>query len=304
MKEKDKKNVSAENNDNERVHVTQSVFKTAHDLQKEQNAKQEELQREMEAKIAERRKQQEEAREKRLLEERKELIRLKQGQIEESEIIREETPEEIKLSKWESFKNFIYHNKWWLSFGVFFACVAVFLVYDLVTKERPDMVIIMTAECEDIGKSDVLTDYAESFCEDFNDNDEVLVSLHYMPYSENYRENYAYGTDTKLTVEFQSAEAVIVISDSKLETSANPEEIYVDLSELYPDNPNVDGCIFRLKGSAFAEKLGISEDIIRDDMFLAIRKPQKLLYCDEDELQETYDRDFAVFDKIIRDLSE
>lgn len=303
MKDKDKKDVPVQK-DEERIHVTQSVFKTAHDLQQERNAKQEELQRQMEEKIAARKKQQEEAREKRLLEEKKELIRLKQGQIEESEIICEEAPEAVKLTAWESFKNFIYHNKWWLGFGIFFAFVAVFLIYDLVTKERPDMVIIMTAECEDIGKTDVLTDYAESFCEDFNDNDEVLVALHYMPYSDNYRENYAYGTDTKLTVEFQSAEAVIVISDSKLESSAKPEEIYVNLSELYPDNPNVDGYVYKLKGSAFAERLGVSNDIVRDDIFLAIRKPQKLLYCDEDEMQETYDRDFAVFDKIIKDLSE
>ncbi|MBE6862832.1 MAG: hypothetical protein E7497_08090, partial [Ruminococcus sp.] len=142
MKEKDKKDVPVQENDDERIHVTQSVFKTAHDLQQERNAKQEELQRQMEEKIAARKKMQEEAREKRLLEEKKELIRLKQGQIEESEIIHEEASEAVKLTVWQSFKNFIYHNKWWLGIGLFFAFVAVFLIYDLATKERPDMIIL------------------------------------------------------------------------------------------------------------------------------------------------------------------
>lgn len=291
--------------DDEKIHVSQSVFQTAREMQQKQLEEMQQKQLELERKHAEREKKKREAYERRLLEEKKELIRLKQGQVEESELIPEDVKEEeVKMPLGKKISNFFYHNKWWLGIGVLIAFIGVFLVYDIVTKERPDIVVLAVIENEYVGYSEALPDYIESFSEDFNGNDEILASVYYIPFSDSVQANYANGTSNKLAAEFQGDEAVIVIGDKKITDILVPENIFVNLEELYPDNPNVDGYMFYLKDSKFAEKLNLPEEVVTDDLFIAIRRPQKLIYSSEEEVQETYDKDFPVFDSIIKDLSE
>lgn len=293
-----------QNEDDEKIHVSQSVFEAARDIQQKQLEEQQKRQQEIEKKYAEREKKKREAYERRLLEEKKELIRLKQGQTEESEMLQEETAEEKKLTFRQKISNFFYHNKWWLGIGTLIAFIGVFLIYDIATKKNPDIAVITVVDNDYIGYSQVFPEYIKGFAEDFNGDDEILASIYYMPYSDNLQTNYANGTDTKLTAEFQGNDAVIVLGGEKITSILTPEDVFVDLEELYPDNPHVDGYMFRLKDTDFADKIGLSEDKVTDDLFLALRKPQKLLYTTEEELQETYDKDFPVFDKIIKDLSD
>lgn len=304
MKEKDNKEVP-QTDDDEKIHVSQSVFQTARDIQQKQLEEMQQKQLELEKQHAEREKKKREAYERRLLEEKKELIRLKQGKVEESELIPENVQEkEEKMSFKDKISNFFYHNKWWLGIGVLIAFIAVFLIYDFVTKDRPDISIIAVTENDQLCYSETLPEYIESFSEDINDDDEIYASIHYIPYSDNLQYNYSNGIDTKLTAEFQGNEAVIVLGGEKVTEIASVEDVFVNLEELYPDNPHIDGCLFYLKDTNLAEKLGLPEDVITDDLFIAIRKPQKLLYSSKEDLQDTYDKDFPVFDKIIKDLSE
>lgn len=304
MKDKEKKKNLQDPENDEKIHVSQSAFKAAGELQKQRNAELEAQQQELERKIAEREKKKQEARDRRLLRERRELIRLKQGQIEDSEIIPQQTEEVAELTAWKKITNFFYHNKWWLGFGILFALIAVFLIHDLLSRENPDMVILFTAKSDALGENAVLSEYIEQFAEDYNNDGEVKAAVYYMPLTENHQTNYVYGTDTKMTVELQSGDAVIVIANDIFNNASVPENIFTDLSELYPDNPNVKGYAFYLKDTAFAERMGIDADEIDDDMYLAIRKPQSLLYCDEEEIQKTFDRDFEIFDKMIKDLTK
>ncbi len=302
----DKENKSnPQKEDDEKIHVSQSVFQTAREMQQKQLEEMQQKQLELERKHAEREKKKREAYERRLLEEKKELIRLKQGQVEESELIPEDVKEEeVKMPLGKKISNFFYHNKWWLGIGVLIAFIGVFLIYDIVTKERPDIVVLAVIENEYVGYSEALPDYIESFSEDFNGNDEILASVYYIPFSDSVQANYANGTSNKLAAEFQGDEAVIVIGDKKITDILVPENIFVNLEELYPDNPNVDGYMFYLKDTDIADKLNLPKEVITDDLFIAIRRPQKLIYSSEEEVQETYDKDFPVFDSIIKDLSE
>lgn len=303
MNDKENK-INPQKEDDEKIHVSQSVFQTAREMQQKQLEEMQQKQLEIERKHAEREKKKREAYERRLLEEKKELIRLKQGQVEESELIPEDVEEEeVKMPLGKKISNFFYHNKWWLGIGVLIAFIGVFLIYDIVTKERPDIVVLAVIENEYVGYSEALPDYIESFSEDFNGNDEILASVYYIPFSDSVQANYANGTSNKLAAEFQGDEAVIVIGDKKITDILVPENIFVNLEELYPDNPNVDGYMFYLKDSKFAEKLNLPEEVVTDDLFIAIRRPQKLIYSSEEEVQETYDKDFPVFDSIIKDLS-
>lgn len=299
MKDKNTKNSNQDNN-NDKIHVTKSVFQTA----KEQAAALEAQQEEMRRKIAEREKKRREEYDKKILEEKKELLRMKQGNITESETIHEEPKEEYKLSFWGKIKNFFYHSKWWLGLAVIFAAFAVFLIHDYVTKERPDVIVLVITKNDDIGYTDNLKNYVEGFIEDYNENDEILASVFYIPYSNNKNQDYANSVEGKMAIELESSDAMIILGGDLLYNVVEPEESLVNLEELYPDNPYVDGYKFMLKDTSFAEKLGIDSKCVTDDLFLCIRKPIASYYADQEEMQEAYDKDFPVFEKIIADLSE
>lgn len=304
----DKKNTAPEKkrpdvNGDDRIEITKSIFEVNKELRQkeleEQEAKQEELRR----KYLEHEKKRQEAYDRRILEEKKELIRMKQGIIEESEMIPEAPEEVVVLTPWKKITNFFYHNKWWLGIGVIFAALAVFLIVNLAKKPRPDVVILVIANNGEVGINDELAEYVESFAEDFNGNGEVLVDVHYIPLSDNHMLNYQNGTDNKLTYELQSADGVIVIGDSNFLELIDKDKTLVDMKEFFPDNKNILGGSFALKHTAFAERIGIDDYFISNDMFIGMRKPQKLLYTDEDEMQEVFDKCFPVYEKIIEDLS-
>lgn len=303
MKDKDIEKSQQQENDSEKIHVSRSVFQSAKELEQQRRAEMEEQQKLIEQQAAEREKKKREAYERRLLEEKKELLRMKQEQSEESEIIAPEPEKEVKMTFGQKISNFFYHNKWWLGIGVLFAFIACFLIYDLVSRDDPDLVVMVVAENDIVGNSEGLKQYFESFIDDFNEDGEIHVSVYYIPYSDSYQKNYANGTDTKLTAEFQSANSMIVIGNEKLYNILRTDEVFVNLETLYPDSPHTDGIAFNLKDTDFAEKISVAQEALGDDMFIAFRIPQKLMYCDEEDMQEAYDKDFPVFDSIIKDLS-
>jgi hypothetical protein len=90
----------------------------------------------------------------------------------------------------------------------------------------------------------------------------------------------------------------------RVNLETEPAESFVDLSELYPDDPHIkDKYFYYLKDTDFAEKIGVSKTDIPDDMYLALRRPRGLINASQEDMQETYDKDFIAFDAIIRDLT-
>ncbi len=306
-----KKNRSQTNNvqnnfedpNDEKLNITKSVFQTAREMQEKKAAEELAKQEELERKIAEREKKKREEHDRQLEEDRKELIRLKQGLISESDTIHEEQPQEIHLSFWQKISSFFYLNKWWLGIGLLCAAVFSYLIYDLVTKPRPDMTVLIIGESSALDEESSLADYFARFADDYNSNGEILVSAYYIPYTDNPQRNYANGVDTKLTAELQSADSVIVIGNKYVDDILKADEVFVDLSDIYPENPHVKKYKYLLKDTGFAEKIGLSPDRLSDDWFIAVRRPAKLMYSSEEDMQEIYDRDFVVFDSIINDLS-
>ena len=296
-----------ENKDNdERIDIKKSAFQNIKEenQRRQQALEQEQLELRRQAEIRE--KQKREEHEKRLMKERRELIRLKQGLIEESEMIPENQPEEeIKLTFWGKIKNFFYHNKWWLGLGCLGLILCSYLVYDFINKPRPDMVVLLIGQYPAVGENSYISEYFQSFADDFNGNGKTEVDVYYIDYQKDggYA-NYANGADTKLTTEMQIADAVIVVAGDAFKELIDENDILVDLSEIYPDNSHVKGHYFYLKDTEFAKHIGVAKSDIPDDMYIALRKPRKLMYSDPDEMQKVYDRDFPVFEKIIDDLSK
>lgn len=244
---------------------------------------------------------------KTLAEEKVELLKLKQGVISESDKLDLKPDEKKHYTPWQKFKNFIYHNKWWLGISTFFVLIAAFLVYDTLTTTKPDIKFMLLCNdtelyyrIEDIGK------YFDQFTDDYNDDGEVCADILYIPISDNEDTNSMglYESSlTKLSAEFQMGETMLVIADGNSAELIMPEETLVNLEELYPDNPNVKDYGFYLKDTDFAELIGYSEGEMPDDVYIGIRKVTQTL-TSEKEMQEHYDQAIETLEKIIKELSK
>ena len=304
MSEKDKKN-TPQAESSEKLSVDTDIFKSRKELKKQREEETARQQLEVERRKAQLAKEKQEAYEKKIHDEKIELMRMKQGMLEEEEAtIHEEKEEEVKLTFWQKVSNFFYHNKWWLGLGTFFAVMMVFLIVDLVKKPRPDSAILMLCDNNDVGLSPQLEEYFSQFGEDSNGNGEVLVSVYYIPYSTDDLRNYNNGVTGKLSTFLSGTEQVIIIgNDLTVEDIIDPKEDLVDLSQIYPDDPHVKEYFYYLKDTNFAEALGIKPSSIPADMFLAIRTPVDPVYGVNEKMQKTYDKDFPLFDKLVKSLS-
>ena len=190
------------NNDSEKkLDINKSVFQTAKEIQQNE-AEAEERRAQI---IAEREKKKREAHERRLYEERKELLRLKQGVIEDSEVIHEEAPAEVKKTVLQRISSFFYLNKWWLGIGTALALISGLLIYNLATKPRPDMTVLLVSKSSDITSADGIDDYIAQFTDDNNDNGEVLVSMHGVTIYDNEYANYKTGSRRSLNRAIRSS---------------------------------------------------------------------------------------------------
>ncbi len=288
----------------DKLHISKSVFQTSREMQEKAQEEARKRNEEIQRRYAKKQKKAQEAHDKRLEEERLELLRLKTGVIEDSELIHEEVPEEIHQTFWQKIGSFIYLNKWWLGMGAVFTAIAVFLVVSLATKPRPDMVVLIVGNNQSLGEESHLDKYLEQFTPDNNKNGKILVSVYYIPYSGNERADFANSVPQKLSAELQSAESVILIGNELIGDVVTPEDTFTDLSTRYPGNKHVNRYKFMLSDTDFAEKVGVPAEDITKDWFIAVRKPQALIYSDEDDMQKTFDKDIDVFDAIINDLSQ
>lgn len=280
----------------------QSVFNTLKGQYKQYKHEQLEFESQMTRKIAEEKEKQRLEYEKKLNEEKRELLKMKHSDEYESNIIPvNQQEEEIELTLKQKISSFIYLNKWWFGLAALSVFIGGFLIYDLATRKIPDTVILFFAENDDIDKL-ALRDYIEPFCEDFNDDGKIIPDVYYIPYTGDDQKDYSSGTSTKLMAEMESAEAMIVICNKKCDEVIEPDYTLVNLEEIYPDNPNIKKYGFYLKNSKFAEKLGYSGKI-DDDLYIGIRKPIETTWASKSEMQEVYDQSVIVLDKIINDLS-
>ncbi len=274
---------------------------------REVDAKEKQAALEEEARLNEERQKREEenrrAYEEKLRREKVELIKLKEGVISEDDIPREK-PEEKHYSLWQKISNFIYHEKGYILFGLCFAALVIFIVWSIATADRPDMTVMFLATddnmeylCEDAAK------ILEPYCEDVNENGEIMLKMYYVPEELNssnpaaMQMNQSYRT--KITAEFQSGDVIMIIGTKKIydEMGISGNGLLKDMSEIYPDDPNADENGYKVSGTSFAEKLGY--DGLSDDLYFSFRTPQKLMGTSEKEMEENYYAALSAFDRYL-----
>lgn len=281
-----------------------SLMETMREIDEKDARQQEEWEEEQQRLLAEKEKKEREEYEKQIHQDRIELMRLKQGVITESETIHEEHEEPPKMSFWKKISNFFYHSKWWLWLAVFMVALAAFLIYDYVSKVRPDMIVmVLTDDSELQNMSDELELYFEKFTDDENGDGEVQVDIYLIPVSDDmaYMDYYT-GNATKLSTQMLLGDVVMVLTDSKANDYILADETLEDMTELYPDEENAKLQGYYLRHTDFATQIGYTGNVDRD-LSLGLRTVTET-YDSEEDMQENYDIAKKVLDRIVASLRD
>lgn len=201
-----------------------------------------------------------EERERQKQQEYRELLKMKQGLIEESELIPEtgyEKPPELHGRA--KFSNFIYHNKWYLIVGIFAAALLTFLIVQTVTREKNDLyvLVISTTRQSELGwRTSDLEAALEKYCPDFDGNGYVHVGINYIDIStESGVSDYSNAQSIKFTSEIFSGESQLFIADEGLwaalfdnETTAS-SNFFESFSDRLPEDVLYNGAGIRLNST-------------------------------------------------------
>ena len=246
--------------------------------------------------------------EKQLGNEKIELVKLKSGVIDESEIIKEETPEVIKLSKKEWLKNFWWHNKIIIILIIFAIAVVSYITYDSLSRIKPDIKVMMTVNNGLVNRTEETEAYFEKFCPDINGDGQVNVQILSAPLTEDtddyvqiqkYQEVYL--------ANMQTGEIIFILTDDKTDTDIysdnESDNLLSDVSSDFADNKFVTNKGLSLKGD-YIEDVFKYHTNYPQDIYLGMRKPIKTLKDSKEDMQENYDKAYEIFKAMAEDIKK
>ena len=193
-----------------------------------------------------------------------ELLKLRQGIIEESEEIPEDEPPKYEKPKgWKAVENFFYHYKWRLIGSIFAVALISFMVVQTVTRQKNDLYVLVIANSSSDGfyaKTADIEVVLERYCPDFDGNGYVHVGVNYIDLSsKGGMSQYSDAQLDKFSAELFTGDSQLFLSDRQIinlinsytdtsdnvaeeitEESATAEvpmhsEFFRDLSEEFPD---------------------------------------------------------------------
>lgn len=251
----------------------------------------------------EREKAQKKAYEEKLKREKIELIKLKNGVISEEDIPKEEKQEK-HYNVFQRIGNFFYHNKAYILFGACAAAMFIWLAYGIITADRPDMIAMYLDSDPNM---ELLCSEAagifEPYCEDVNENGEIMFKLYYVPEKLEDGNNPSamqlnQSNRTKLTAEFQSGEVIMIIGTKEIyeDMGILSDGILCDMTKIYPDDEYAETCGYRLSGTTLGEQLGYE---LPDDLYVSFRTPRKLIGTSLESMTKNYDAALRTFDRYL-----
>lgn len=260
---------------------------------------------------AERDRQLEEERRKKLAQDKLELMKLKNGIIEESETIKEEEKTVRVLSTKEKISNFFYHYKLPVIFGGVMLAAFGFMIYDAVTREKPDMYVLSTCNNGLEMRTEELEEFFERYCEDKNGDGEIVVQVISAPVSDDYQTNES--NQAKILTQLQMDKTVIILTcDGNYDLEAKVDEnglytednyvfsdTFEDLRDDFEGNDSVDIKGYHFRGEKISEALGWEE--MPDNIIMSLRTPGEPLHGDYETMKENYDDAFEILNEIMKD---
>ncbi len=243
----------------------------------------------------------------RLLREKRELLKLKQGIVEDSEIIEVDVPQEIpELHGMKKVENFFYHYKWPVIVGTIVALFVGYMIYDTVTKEKNDLYVLAVSTTNKSGiyvKQFDIEEALERYCPDFDGNGYVHVGVNFINLStENGVNQYTDADSYKFSSEVITGDSQLYLTDEGIveviANMANDDELqfFLDLSEEYPDQSLHDGMGLQMNTTTFPEAARWSS--CPDIVGLYVRGEYKDMTGNTEEAKIQRERALEVFNNI------
>lgn len=243
----------------------------------------------------------EKAREQQLAKERVELMKIKSGVIEHSDAISETPDETRKVKGFERVTNFLYHYKIPVIFALGLMAAAAYMIYDTVTRKKPDMTVVMIANNGLEFRTQELEDFFEKYVDDRNGDGEVYVQVIACPLNPNSTEMTQTSNQAKALAQLQTADNLFMIVDSNTDPDFL-DVLYHEFKSDYPDNKYMTENGLSLNFKFFANE--VKYESMPYDVVLGMRAPIKTVQDSKEKMQENFDRDVKVFEKISDDLSK
>ncbi|MCR5816685.1 MAG: hypothetical protein K6F91_07370 [Ruminococcus sp.] len=241
----------------------------------------------------------ERAREQQLAKERVELMKMKSGVIEHSDSI-SETPDTTREVKgFEKVTNFLYHYKILVIFVLGLMAAAAYIIYDAVTRKKPDMTVVMIANNGLEFRTEELADFFEKYIDDRNGDGEVYVQVISCPLNPNSTDMTQTSNQAKALAQLQTAENLFMIVDSNTDPDFL-DVLYHEFPNDYPDNKYMTENGLSLNFKFFANE--IKFESMPYDVVLGMRAPIKTVQDSKEDMQSNFERDLKVFEKIADDL--
>jgi hypothetical protein len=243
---------------------------------------------------------------------KRELLKLKQGLIEDSDVIKKEETVKVELHGRKKLENFWYHNKVAVFIILFFIGVAVYFVFDMMTKNRADISFMYVGTSQEASYflSTYNSDLSHAFSlytPNFDGNGYVFTQIIPIDTYNQYNPTVIMANQTKIFAEMQAGMVRLIIGNrdafehlvGRGEDAPALNDVFVDLSRLYPRNENItDNVLFKLQGSGLMEAAGVGDYFweYTDDLYIGLlsasmRRP---------EAQLAHERSLEVLDNIIR----
>ncbi len=240
---------------------------------------------------------------KKLAQEKIELMKLKQGVIEQSEArtLNEDIAEEAaaeKMSFGKRIANFWYHRKLLLLFGAFTLFVMIYLIHSVVTQEDPDLTVIITVDNGLSLRMDELENFFEQYAVDSNGDGEVVVSVYNIPMNPDGSYSLYDTNSTKLASMIMEGSTILYITDPLTESQL--VDYMDDVTADFPESKMLTQKGLSLNCALLREKLNWAE--MPDDMYLGLRYVSSTLSTTGEKMQISYDKAMKVFEQVLADV--
>lgn len=242
------------------------------------------------------------------LREKRELLKLKQGLVEESDIL-EEKHERIThqdLKGWAKVSNFLYHNKVPLIVLTVAALAVGYITWQTITRERNDLYILAVTTDNASGlytKLDDIETTFEKYCPDYDGNGYVHVGVNYINLSTAAGvSQYSDSENYKFSSEVFTGDSQMYITDQGIielmNEMANGEvQFFVDFSEQYPDAVLYENQGLQVNTSEFAKEARWTS--CPDIVGIYVRDEFKNMTGNDDGAKEQRRRALEVFNNIV-----
>lgn len=235
--------------------------------------------------------------EKNLQDKKIELVKLRQGVIDSSDVIKEVHEEKPKLTLGQKISGAWYRSKWLIIFVIVITLAFAYIIYDMVTAEKPDFtVLVVSNDTALYYRTPEVEAFFESFCDDVNGDGEVNVLIYNISTGYSADPTMASSHQAQLMTQLQDGENVLVVADAKTDFEL------IDFREEYPEDKNITELGLLLNCQYVRDAL--KWEAMPDGVYLGVRNPTKLLSTSEEEMQKQVDLAMPAFERIREAVGE